>query len=129
MEWLFVIQLSEMRDQLAVIVLSSHSFGSGFFDQLEDGPQTVKQTEQTADEFLRNRQLIFTQGSQQVLTRMSQLFQSRKAEKSRCAFDGVYGSEDVANQLCAVLRPYLQLSQAPLHAVETFLTLSYEFFR
>src|ERR1700757_3068422 len=63
-----------------------------------------------------------------MLSRVRQLLQAVEAQKSRRAFDRVHGAEDFSQQ-SGIIRPRLELSQAPFHPVQPFLALRNKFFR
>ena len=58
---------------------------------------------------------------------MSQSLEALEAQKSSRSFDRVHGAEDFSQQ-GTVLRPFLQVCEPPLHAVQPFLALRDKFF-
>ena len=71
------------------------------------------------------RQFVVAQQAEQVFAGVCQFLQALEAEKARGSLNGVHGAKDFAQQ-GSILRPLLELGQAPLHAVQAFLALDQE---
>ncbi len=119
------LQAFQRRDHFAV---GPVSFVGLRFNRLENRTQRVEQVQQTRNDGRIRRQLAIAQQTQQVLTRMGQLFQPLETEKTRRAFDRVHRAKDLGDQR-SILRTLLQIRQAALHAVQPFLALNQEFSR
>ena len=63
-----------------------------------------------------------------MLARMRQFLQPIESQKSRRPLDRMDGAEDLSQQ-STIVRPHLQLGQAPFHPVQTLLALRNKLFR
>jgi hypothetical protein len=119
------LQGFEARDHGCVFLLA-FAFRPSGFNGAKDPAQHVHEREQAADDGGIGGKFSVPQQAEQVFSSMGERFEPAEAEEASGALDGVHGAENIREQL-RVAGARLQVGEAPLHAVQTFLAFEKEF--
>lgn len=119
------LELFKTRDHRGVLLLV-FPFAAGGFDGAQNAAQDVHERKQATDDAGIRGQLAVAEQAEQVLASVGQRFEAAEAEEAGGPLDGVYRPENLRQKL-GIAGARLQISEAPLHAVEPLLAFKQEF--